>query len=399
MSYNNNPIKGKKKLLTTFLMSLWLVPLTIYGGIKVVDYPGRCALCHSMKPEYYTWQASTHGKAEVSCVSCHSPQGISNIIKDKLRSFKQIYYTVTDNYTSPIRIIYTVQDGACERCHDMNKRLISPSKAPDLKVPHKVHKEAGILCSKCHAGTAHGNIPDRKVSYAADYKKWNELLGKSMMSDPRYVRPQMETCMRCHTLRKATLKCKSCHPSGKLPATHKNSDFRNRSHGMMAKQGLEECNSCHGSMSDKPVEVFKEPEIFKQFLNEEVSKKQPSPLIPYARGNSFCRNCHAKRPPSHSVPGYKQSHGESASKDKTRCAVCHDNNAVSGTTGAKPVSAYGETVTLVGCSSCHPSSHSDSVQWQKGYHPYPIPTPPRLTRSCYSCHNETKCGKCHDVLK
>jgi len=388
--------KDKRKLLTTFMIVLLLVPLTVYGGTKVFEYPGRCAICHSMKPEYYTWQASTHGKAKVVCLSCHSAPGIKNAAKRRLAGIKAIYSTATGTYKPPIKIFDTVKDSACERCHDMSQRQSQPE-ARDLNVPHQVHKAAGIFCSKCHAGIAHGNIANRQMTYTADYPKWTKMMGVTMMSNPEQIGVQMETCMRCHMLRKVTMKCNSCHPSGKEPASHKSPDFLNNTHGLMAEQELKQCDACHGYMSNKPVDIFKEKAVFKQYLKEETDKEEVSLLIPYSRANTFCRDCHAKRPERHKAADFITSHGDSAHKDKDGCMICHDNRAAA--VGGRPAAANGETVTLVACGKCHPSSHSSHVQWRMGYHPYPLLEPLRITRSCYSCHTEAKCGRCHGVLK
>lgn len=404
MDFWDRLVTDKRKFWTIVIPGVCLVLLAVYGGIKGYNYPGRCAICHSMKPEYYTWQASAHGQAGVVCVSCHTSESLREMVQYKIKGAKEIYDTVTRSYVTPIRILDVVKDSACEKCHDISKIEAASDKSANLNMPHQAHKQAMVTCAKCHNGMAHGHIADRKVTYEADFARWSPALGKEMMSDPGAVGLQMETCIRCHELRNVTKQCNSCHPAGKQPPSHSSTDFKDKTHGQLARQSLKECDSCHSFSSQDPVEMFKEEESFRQFLNQQKSdgpkNQEASQLIPYTRTNTFCRECHAKRPPSHGAARYEEAHGQAAKVDGSKCAVCHDNNVQTGPGGGKLTQAAGETVTLVACISCHPSTHSRSLAWQKGYHPgYKLPNPLKINRSCYDCHNEQQCGSCHGMLK
>ncbi len=396
MNFNINFKYKRTKLITGLLFSFWMVPLTVYGGLQIVS-PELCAVCHMMKPEYYTWQVSSHGKAKVKCLSCHIPPGPINFMKYNILGLKNVYSAAVDNYVTPIKMIRPTPDSACEKCHELKE--VDKSSKQKITAAHRKHKNQGVHCARCHRGVAHGNIADRKVTYEGDYQKWDRSLGESLMSDIRFVRPDMDTCMRCHQLRNVTKECKACHTGGKRPADHNSDDFTNKSHGPLARRDLQYCDSCHGYMSEKPPEVLKERHKYKEFLDQGKPPKEASPVIPYTRENTYCKKCHGKRPLSHNRTDYIQSHGLLAAKDKNRCEVCHDNYIARGPGGTTVTQTGGGAVTLTACGDCHPSSHYDSVQWKNGYHPVPLPNPRKITKSCYVCHLEKACSRCHGLLE
>lgn len=372
--------------------------LILYGGMKFNSYPKRCTACHSMKPEYFTWQASSHGKAYVTCVSCHSPPGIKGFVRNKLKGFRELYYSVTDSYVAPIRMLETIPDDSCERCHALNKLTAVPK--GEIIVAHNTHKKQGVRCVKCHRGIAHGNIADRKVTYQSDYLKWDEVFGKTLMGNTSFTRPDMEDCIRCHQLRKLSIACKVCHKNSMLPAGHNSNDFKYKSHGRLAAKNLRYCDSCHSYLSRQQISGLTEPEKFIQFLEQEKKKNPAISVVNYARTNTHCKTCHGKRPPSHKGGDFIEKHGLLAKQDQNSCATCHNDQTQQGPNGTQltQISAE-ELVTKTTCGSCHPSIHANSVQWKKGYHPIPLPAKPKITKSCYVCHTEETCGACHGRLK
>ncbi len=335
-----------------------------------------CVVCHSMKPEYYTWMASSHNK--IACTACHAPKvGEPRYLQNKVNWLKKVGLTLTDKYPAPIRQVKKIPDSFCEQCHQMNKRVVSPS--GDLIIPHSVHKKKEITCTECHDGIVHGKIPDRQITYKSDYEKWNLTLARTIM-DAKYTAPSMDDCLNCHKLRNGPLACDACHTTGMKPPGHQEKNFM-AIHGQMAIKDLKYCESCHGLMSEKKVDGFETPDAFVQFLNPKVAERKVAVEF-YAKANTFCRGCHAKRPPNH-TGNFIASHGSDAAKDYKRCLVCHYS-----TMGGK------DAPTAVVCSACHPSMHSNT-NWKKG-HPYPLPPKPEIVDDiCYKCHNRKKCVSCH----
>lgn len=368
------------KYSTIMLFFLAILFFAGFSGLEATSSSKFCSSCHEMKPEYYTWKASTHN--EVDCVSCHIQPGVKNLAKEKVQGVVQLYKKQTKTYTAPIHMPKDIPDSACDRCHNVKTRQFTPS--GDLIIPHDKHKAKGIQCIQCHSGVTHGKIAERKMTFQADYDRWDNLVGQQAMKDWKFIKPDMDTCMGCHKARKVTTECSACHKTGMYPKSHKAKDFKLKTHGLQAKTKLEKCNKCHEYMSKDQIEGFFEEEpSFKQYLQKDDGFLANKTQYDYAKENSFCRKCHMQRPSSH-TSDFMRSHGALAKENQQKCAACHNFQQKSDT-----------KLTNVACSSCHPSSHyRNTGYWRKG-HPIPVAPNQKLTRSCYRCHNEAKCSTCH----
>lgn len=343
-----------------------------------------CTSCHQMKPELYTWQASTHSQA-LECVGCHAPPGTLKKMKYKLFTVKEIYAALTGNYGILIQTTTPIPDQVCNQCHDMSKREATPS--GDLIIPHAKHTEKDISCVSCHSGIAHGNIAEKRITFRSDYGKWDESLGKRFMDDVKNVRPDMDTCMECHKVRKAPLDCNACHTTSMIPEEHKEVEFQLK-HGKIDPEQIITCDSCHSYMSTEKVEVSTDNQSsYLKFLNKTGDGEAKIISVrEYAKSNTFCKDCHGKMPPSHKTEYFEMYHGLYAELDIDKCFTCHDNRVL----GDSPV-------TQITCGSCHPSTHTKRPWRDK--HPVPLPEKPLVTEFCTTCHNPTRCGQCHSSLK
>ncbi len=370
-------ILTKKNILLTFLFILVGVVALFWGTFEKTSSTEYCASCHSMKPEFYTLKASSHN--QVACVACHVEPGTVKKVKYKLFNIKEWIATLTGNYGIVITTTTPIPDATCIQCHDMKTRKVTPS--GDLIIPHDKHMQAGVSCTLCHTGVAHGNIAEKQVTFRSDYAKWNDTIGKSIMADVKNIRPDMDVCMNCHKLRKAPLNCSACHTGSMVPANHKEEAFKISTHGTLAAKDIKACDDCHSYMSKDPVEVSKGSEsASKQFLLNDSGKPTTISVSNYAKANTFCKDCHGKRPVSHDE-NFQQNHGTLAVKDKDSCLICHEN---------KPTGT--SAVTKTSCGSCHPSTHSRN-NWRKG-HPITLPENPKITELCYNCHTQI-CANCH----
>jgi nitrate/TMAO reductase-like tetraheme cytochrome c subunit len=345
-------------------------------GLKATSSSDFCASCHEMKPQFFTWKSSSH--SEVECVSCHIEPGVENLAKAKANGFVELYKKQTDTYLAPIKMPSLIPDEACEKCHNMETRDVTPS--GDIIIPHTKHKTEGIKCVECHSGTAHGKISDRKVTYKSDYGKWDEKLGAALMDDKKYTSPQMETCMECHQARKATLECKACHETTMVPKTHKAAEFKSGGHGKIQPSELKNCEKCHGYMSTEEYDLFKEDPSYTKFLNKDATEPVTVSVSQYAKTNTFCKECHGQKPVSHQIDSFMTKHG-SLSKDTQKCMTCHESRITSDS-----------PVTKVQCASCHPSSHKDT--W-RDRHPFKVPANQKYDKTCLRCHVQKTCEKCH----
>jgi nitrate/TMAO reductase-like tetraheme cytochrome c subunit len=349
-----------------------------FVGVETTSSSEFCASCHEMKPEVYTWKASTH--SEVECTSCHTDPVLKDLAKDKAQGVvEKLKKQSTGTSAAPVVSTTEIPDSACESCHDVLKRDVTPS--GDLIIPHDKHKTKGVECVQCHSGVAHGKVADRKMTYSTDYDKWDSKVGTAAMSDIKFTRPDMDTCIECHKARKVTTKCSACHTTGMIPSTHKKVDFATKTHGKLAAKNLQKCNQCHKDMSSEPVEGYDQVSALTTYLNKDSKQKQVKKNhYDYAKDNTFCKDCHSKRPASHNNRWMKD-HGSQASKDKQQCFACH-NFQVSG----------GVNTTMVSCSSCHPALHKG---FDKERHPIPLAEKQKITKLCYTCHVENKCSACH----
>lgn len=378
MNIKQNFKKNRMKFMTVLLFLLVGAVLLFWGTLDKTSDSGFCASCHNMKPEVYTWQASSHSKVE--CVSCHEPPGTLKRVEYKLFSVKQLVNSIIGDGKLQIVMTNPISDEACKTCHNMSTRQVSPS--GDIIIPHDKHEQEGVACSKCHAGVAHGKIAEKRVTLRTDYSKWDETMGSSFMNDKKSTRPDMDTCMKCHQLRNAPLKCSACHKTSMLPDNHKTDVFKDGAHGKLAAKDITYCDSCHKYMSKQQVQTIQESKKYEEFLGKATNKTQIVTASSYAKVNTFCKDCHGQRPPSHRQNLFIMQHGELAQGNKDRCFTCHDNKVI----GDSPV-------TKIVCGSCHPSAHAKD-NWRPG-HPVELPARPQVTELCYTCHVRAVCSKCH----
>ncbi len=382
MSQITHKKNSKKKFLTVFLFILIALVALLWGTFDKTSDNSYCSSCHMMKPEVYTWKASSHN--QVDCVACHIEQGVMTKVRYKLFSVKEWYSAITGDYGIAIQMVNPIPDVTCTQCHDMKTRNVTPS--GDLIIPHSKHMQLNVSCTQCHTGVAHGNIVKKRVTFRTDYEKWDESIGQSIMSDPKNLRPDMDVCMNCHKVRKAPLNCSACHTTSMIPSNHKGETFKNGAHGEEAAKNILSCDSCHSYMSKETVEVSKgNQSAFQQFLSKNNDKPGTISVKDYAKANTFCTDCHKKRPVTHSED-FQLKHGAIAEQSKDRCFTCHDNRPQSVLRSNSSISI------AISCGSCHPSTHYKKP-WQQT-HPVELPPKPQVTEFCYTCHSQ-KCAVCH----
>ncbi|PGY15378.1 NapC/NirT family cytochrome c [Bacillus sp. AFS031507] len=372
------PPRYRYKLIKFMTLALFFIVVFLslgFTGLKATSSSEFCASCHEMKPEVYTWKASTH--SEVDCVNCHTDPGIKQIAKDKADGVIRNLRNEEDTTATIIRMPKEIADSACEKCHNISTREFSPS--GDIVIPHQQHSDKKIKCTQCHSSVAHGKIADRNMTFKTDYKKWDSEVGTAAMADLKFTRPTMETCMDCHIARKITTECSSCHTTGMVPKSHKKADFKTKTHGLEARLELKDCNSCHKFMSTAKLEGYEEASTIDKYLNQSSTLTNKNEHT-YAKENTFCQDCHKVRPTIHTKT-FIGSHGAQASKNEEKCYTCHDQNRTN--------TASNNTVN---CSSCHQMKHLNN--WREG-HPIPVRNTKKPEERCYTCHVKKTCTNCH----
>ncbi len=211
----------------------------ILGGVAVplTDHPKFCASCHTIRPSYETWVASSH-KA-VTCVDCHVRPGVKGFLHDKAwAGTKDVLITFFGTPNEPHNLEATVHSDVCLSCHRAVLRvsevaardLPSPVKEVGLVMSHRKHMEAfaergqGEGCTTCHSQVVHGKpikgypivIPRGHVKadsqpYYPDYPEGSKLRAAALAD-----------CFRCHDGKGThegkvlSQKCETCHLEDKI---------------------------------------------------------------------------------------------------------------------------------------------------------------------------------------
>lgn len=141
-----------------FIGALLLIFQISNAASYLSDKPETCINCHIMRPEYLTWQHSSH-KSVTNCNDCHVPH--NNIIR-------KYYFKATDgmrhatiftlrNEPQVIRIGEagkTVVQENCIRCH---LDLVSAVSISGVNTENYKYGE-GKLCWDCHREVPHGRV-------------------------------------------------------------------------------------------------------------------------------------------------------------------------------------------------------------------------------------------------
>ena len=112
----------RKALLGVAIGAAILSIPAIYGGQQAYVYTDAVsfcgASCHSMTPEFMTYQRSPH--ARVACAQCHVGPGNTGYVVSKMRGMIELVETVQNDYPRPIPVpVEALRPirGNCERCH------------------------------------------------------------------------------------------------------------------------------------------------------------------------------------------------------------------------------------------------------------------------------------------
>ncbi len=333
------------------------VAVGVGGGRYLLNRSNSCGFCHEMKPEIVTWQASAHSKIE--CSECHG--SVTGKLAYRNGFFKEVASHFQNAYLLPITMDRPISNLRCMKCHS-GKRHVSPS--GDLKIPHDKHTQKGISCSECHRGVAHGNLALRQLTIDGNFNRWTPAVGREEMTGVN-TGISMTACLECHRSKRVTLSCEACHREIVKPADHKVSDWA-KLHGKLARKDIKSCDKCHSYTVDFEITNIKDA------------------VTEYVQTNTFCRECHLKRPQDHSDQ-WSAMHGAAANSDKKGCFVCHSRT--------RPMTSFKGTKTF--CTQCHQGKH---LNFNREVHPIPVPPGTKPGLSCQQCHSLKVCTRCHTNL-
>ncbi|MHB9057147.1 MAG: cytochrome c3 family protein, partial [Paludibacteraceae bacterium] len=181
--------------IPSFLLLLVVILSGSAGIVEGTSSSKFCGICHIMRPQETTWQVSAHNK--VACTICHVEPGIKNVLRHQLEILRRTYLVLTKSYLLPVEIQHPVSNEVCLSCHTF-ARTVTPLN--DIVIPHAKHIEAGVNCTNCHQGVAHGRIAERNITIADNFEQWTPQFATAQM-DPGNLRISMNGCISCHKKR------------------------------------------------------------------------------------------------------------------------------------------------------------------------------------------------------
>jgi len=175
------------------VLNVTLISVAAFKGVTYMDSPEFCGqLCHSvMEPEYQAYVRSPH--ARVSCVDCHIGEGADWFVRSKASGLRQVWATVTGDFSRPIPTpIHHLRPAreTCEKCHWPEKfhgvrllvRHVYRSDAKNTRVTNVVNLNVGGVNKRSgrYEGIHWHVAPDVHIEYEAlDPKR--RVIGKVML--------------------------------------------------------------------------------------------------------------------------------------------------------------------------------------------------------------------------
>lgn len=372
--------KGRWLLLTNrFRLIIFLTIVFVVAGLVwfTFDYgsrPSFCSSCHFMEPYVESWRTSTHGKAGVTCMKCHSTPGPGGLVRAKISGIIQLVKEITGNIgTMPHA---EIDDASClrEGCHEtrlLEGKVLFKGKYTFDHTPHLNKRRLGkqLRCTSCHSQIVQGE----------------------------HIKVTESTCFTCHfKQRKGVRKaepiagCTSCHtmPSGPIETTQgttfdhkpftadrKVACWKCHSDGVEGTGDVprQVCKTCHGEK--KKLEMYNDSERIHDW---HVTRRKVE-----------CFQCHGEiRHGLHVKP----------EKNESSCNTCHSGGhgaqgqlyAGVGGMGVKnsPSKHFQSNVDCIACHETFASAHGSSI----------VDTNSRVANesACLSCHGSSRKGMLAD---
>ena len=217
-----------------------ILGVIVLGGAVVLpltNEPTFCASCHTIKPSYDSWVASSH--KDVTCVDCHVRPGVHGFIEDKiLAGLEDVAITFFGTPTPPHDLVSSVSSDVCLSCHrailrvsEVSTRDLPPRVAEvGLIMSHRKHMEAfgkrgqGEGCTTCHARVVHGTpIKGYNIVVPRGHAKLDDQPHEpDLPPGSKLWKSSMADCIRCHDNKTVydgsvlSKKCETCHIPEKI---------------------------------------------------------------------------------------------------------------------------------------------------------------------------------------
>jgi len=260
-----------------------------YGAMEASSTPTFCGTCHVMEPYYDSWAVSSH--ADIACVDCHIPPGITAELRKKYEALSMVarYFTATYG-TNPWA---EVDDAACLECHE--RRLLAGGEVFNgILFDHRPHltelrRGKRLRCTSCHSQIVQGS----------------------------HITVTATTCTLCHfkdqVAGEGTAECTLCH---RVPQDVVDAEGLRFDHSEVSRFGMN-CLSCH---QPPPADAGGVPRERCLTCHNDAER-----LERYGEGDFLhqthvtdhkieCTNCHLE------IDHSRSPHLEAA---RTECSACH----------------------------------------------------------------------------
>ncbi len=277
-----------------------------------------CTSCHEMRPYALAAAASTH--SSIQCIVCHQTAGTLGVVPDGIALQRRALSTVLGATPQ----VTTVDDAPCLTCHAQIRTGVITARGTRVQHAEFIDKP----CGECHGGIAHA------------------------IQNRRYVVPEMDSCMGCHTASASEVSgCTMCHSSTSQRVRRETDSSWRVTHGpaWRTSHGLGElktCRTCHAA--------------------------------------DFCVRCHGTPLPH--MPDWRAVHGKGLSAEgRDACATCHEPTWCDSCHGVEMphtlvfFSQHGPVVdelgqdkclrchALAGCEDCHLRARHPDVEGVEGH--------------------------------
>ena len=294
--------------------SLGLLPLLLLAAAVGVQSCASPAPRHEPEPPPPTVNHALHAEHDLMCIDCHDVEETGTPSLPRAETCFECHEDLAEE-NERVNAYF-----AATRSKDGSYRWPRLAYTDDLVVNHEHHAEYEVGCADCHGAAAERGF---RRPAALDLKA---------------------TCLDCHTERKASVECATCHEvlrKDEKPPGHDAAFLR--AHGGRAPREWQTgarstCAQCH-----------------------EVPQS--------------CNACHKEtKPAGHAAAGFSFDHGRD---EVESCALCHQEQS---------------------CVRCHqttkPANHTAS--FERRLHGIVAAVE---RQSCATCHKQDSCNRCHETTR
>jgi hypothetical protein len=390
MCHQSEKLKGltKNSMMVSLQVEDQVIARSVHGRAGLT-----CDSCHTTLDGY-----PHHGKEQVTCMQCHADIQYSVVAQLPYEDFRHMKAELSKTCTTchtELAHARTMHSPVLDRGDQRTPLCI------DCHGGHDVQKSAGrsdrvnSMCSGCHSLTeqafkdgAHGSGAASMGAACTACHTAHEAKGQpTVPASPPTEAPV--AAENPHFISEWDKSCTMCHDYPNLSGTARNlevvsltvtgQEYAQSVHGKAALG----CASCHAPITGYPHQETGEVACSACHGSED-GMREVNAVLPYPsrralsiRWNEACSTCHADQYNRYSSSMHKKNY-DAGNQNAPLCIDCHGSHSI------KPAGSGGSAVTQT-CSSCHTSVYTSFAVSVHGAD---------LERGVADAPN---CGDCHGV--